>query len=49
VVVAEPVWGSSGQKNSGSTCDDSARSDDIDVHTAFRLAQEHARKGGYAK
>jgi hypothetical protein len=49
VVVAEPVWGSSGQKNSGSTCDDSARSDDIDVHTAFRLAQENARKGVHAR
>jgi len=49
VVVSERVWGSSGLKNTASTCDDSAKSDDIDVHMAFRLAQENARKGVHTR
>jgi hypothetical protein len=49
VVMTETVWGSSGLKNSASMCDDIAKPDDIDVHTAFRLAQENARKGVHAR
>jgi hypothetical protein len=49
VVTSDLVWGSSVPKNSVYAVSDNGSTDDVDVHTAFRLAQENARKGNHSR
>jgi hypothetical protein len=49
LVGPEPVWAASGHKLSNSSSEDVGIIDDQEVHTAFRLAQENARKGSHAR
>jgi hypothetical protein len=49
VVGSDLVWGSSVQKNPAYVSSDNGSSDDVDVHAAFRLAQENARKGNHSR
>jgi hypothetical protein len=46
VVCADMNWGTPGPKNSSA---DNSVSDEADVHIAFRLAQENARKGVHSR